>query len=80
MGYYLDNVDFDKHNEEVKVVWQAFHARAPIRVPVVLGINSRIFLLNAALNRDGVSFRDYSEDPDLMVKRARVRCLVRSAA
>jgi hypothetical protein len=66
MSYYLYGIDFQKHNEEVKQVWDAFNAGKPIRVPVTLGINPRIFLLNPELNKEGVTFKDYSEDPDLM--------------
>ena len=68
MGCYLDRIDFDKHNEEVKAVWDAYHARKPLRVPVILGINPRILLLNPELNRERVTFADYSQDPDLMAE------------
>lgn len=68
MSYYLYGIDFQKHNEEVKQVWDAFNAGKPIRVPVTLGINPRIYLLNPELNKEGVTFKDYSEDPDLMAK------------
>ena len=39
MSYYLQGLDIEKHNEEVKQVWETFHAGKPIRVPVVLGLN-----------------------------------------
>ncbi len=68
MGWYLDGIDYAKHNAEVAEVWEAYRSRRPIRTPVILGINPRIFLLNPALNTDGISFRDYSEDPDVMAK------------
>jgi hypothetical protein len=68
MSYYLSNIDFERHNEEVKRVWEAFHVQHPIRVPVMLGINPRIYLLNPVLNPEGITFQHYSEDPDLMAR------------
>lgn len=68
MSFHLDNIDFERHNEEVRLVWEAYHARRPIRVPVVLAINPRIYLLNPHLNTQGITFREYSEDPDVMAR------------
>lgn len=68
MSYYLTNIDFTQHNEEQRQVWEAFWAGKPIRVPVMLGINPRTYLLNPELDRDGVTFEQYSEDPDLMAR------------
>lgn len=66
MGYYLTGIDFDKHNEEQRRVWEAFNSGKPIRPPVILGINPRIYLLNPELNTRGITFEQYSEDPDVM--------------
>jgi len=67
MGYYLSEpIDFDAHNEEVRAVWDAYNAGKPIRVPVILGVNPRVILLNPELNSDKITFADYMEDPDLM--------------
>lgn len=60
-------MDFKKHNEEVKRVWGAFHAGKPIRVPMVIGCNIRMVLLNPALNKRKVTFKEYSENPDVML-------------
>ncbi|MGC8863003.1 MAG: uroporphyrinogen decarboxylase family protein, partial [Armatimonadota bacterium] len=68
MAYYLNNIDFDKHNEEVRAVWETYHARKPFRVPVILGVNPRIVLLNPALNPEGIQFADCWQDPDLMAE------------
>jgi hypothetical protein len=68
MGFYLDDIDYEKHNEEVGQVWDAFNAGTPVRVPVILGINPRIYLLNPALNRESVTFEQYLGDPDLMAR------------
>lgn len=68
MSFFLDNIDFDRHNEEVREVWDAFNGGKPVRVPVILGINPRIYLLNPELNTEGVTFEQYSEDPDVMAR------------
>jgi len=68
MRYYLDSIDFVRHNEEVKQVWEAYYSGKPVRVPVTLGVNPRIFLLNPELNTAGLTFEQYSEDPDIMAQ------------
>ncbi len=59
-------LDFDQHNAEVKEVWERYHARDPIRVPMVLGVNPRIWVLDRALNKTGVTFESYFSDPRVM--------------
>lgn len=54
-------------NEEKKRLWDAYHARKATRVPVTLGSNPRIVLLNPALNPEGVQFREYFEDPAVTI-------------
>lgn len=49
-------------------VWDAYHAGKPTRVPVILGVNPRILLLNPELNTEGISFRQYTEDADTMAR------------
>jgi uroporphyrinogen-III decarboxylase len=61
-------MDFEAHNREVKEVWEAFQARKPIRVPVILGLNVRYYLFSPWLNPRGITFQEYSEDPDLMIE------------
>lgn len=68
MSYYLDPIDFESHNAEARAVWDAYHAGRPIRVPVMLGINPRVWLLNPELNREGITFEQYAKDPDLMAR------------
>ncbi len=68
MSYFLDPMDYEAHNAEVKQVWEAYHAGRPVRVPVILGINPRVWLLNPELNREGVTFEQYAKDPDLMAR------------
>ena len=62
------DMDFDAHNREAKEVWEAYHSGKPIRVPVILGINVRYYLFSPWLNPRGITFQEYSEDPDLMLE------------
>lgn len=60
--------DYGKHNEEVKQVWDSFHAGDPIRVPMILGVNPRVLLCNPMYNPKGISFEEYWNDPDVMLR------------
>jgi len=62
------DMDFDAHNREMKQVWEAFHAGSPVRVPVILGLNVRYYLLSPWLNPRKISFEEYSQYPDLMME------------
>lgn len=62
------NVDYNKHNEEVKQVWDSFYAGDPIRVPMILGVNPRVLLCNPMYNPKGISFEEYWNDPDVMLR------------
>lgn len=62
----MPEIDFERHNAEVKEVWEAYRARRPIRVPCYVGTNTRYFLLGENAPFGDVSFRDYTEDPDVM--------------
>ena len=61
-------MDFVRHNEEVREVWARYNAGDPIRVPMILGINPRIWLLDPKLNREGISFKEYSENAQTMAR------------
>lgn len=61
-------VDLQRHNEEALAVWEAYNASKPIRVPIILGTDTRFFIINNDLNLDEtITFRDYSEDPLIMM-------------
>ncbi|NUN98889.1 MAG: hypothetical protein HUU16_22280, partial [Candidatus Omnitrophica bacterium] len=62
----LEGFDFARHNAEVRALWDAWNAGKPTRVPVIFGFNSRYFMNNPETNPQGLDFRAYSEDPDLM--------------
>lgn len=59
-------MDFEAHNEEVRAMWRAFHAREPYRIPITLGTNTRYFMLNPDCDPERTRFEPYSNDPDLM--------------
>lgn len=55
-------------NEEKQSVWQAYHDRRPVRVPVTLGTNARIVLFNKELNPNGISFADYFSNASALIE------------
>lgn len=59
-------MDFAAHNEEVRHVWQAYAERRPIRVPINFGVSMRYFLACPNVNVNGVTWRQFSEDPEAM--------------
>jgi len=64
----LTNYDFARHNEEQKALWDAYRKGNPPRVPMIVGCNVRMLILDKKLNDRNVTFRDYSEDPDIMLE------------
>lgn len=60
--------DYEKHNEEVKQVWDSYNTFKPIRMPFILGVNNRIVLLDSSLNTKGYSFEEYFNDPLIMTE------------
>jgi uroporphyrinogen-III decarboxylase len=55
-------------NEEKEAVWQAYRDRRPTRVPVVLGTNSRVIVLNEKLNTRRRTFAQVFSDPAVMLE------------
>jgi len=69
MSWFLsDPPDFEKHNEEVRSVWQAYHAGEPYRVPVRINGSVRNFIQNPALNKTGYTFEDFFTDPEAQLQ------------
>ncbi len=63
----MNPIDFTQHNEEVAQVWESYRAGHPIRVPFgPLGINPRIWVLDPRLNTEGITWEQFSNDPELM--------------
>ncbi len=55
-------------DQEKAVVWQAYHAGNPTRVPVVLLTNPRVVLLNEQWNAEGWTFEQAAQDAEMHVK------------
>jgi len=51
-------IDFEKHNEEVKKVWEGYNAGNPARMPMILGMNPRMVILDEKYS-GGVTFEKY---------------------
>ena len=64
------SIDFSAHNAEVEALWKAYNDRRPPRVPMIIGANCRIIVLNKELNPEGVTFRDVFTDPAIMLEVA----------
>ncbi len=62
-------IDFDEHNAEVEAVWKAYHEGNPIRVPMIIGINSRVTMVIPEANPRGIDFPEYFTDPETMLTR-----------
>ena len=58
--------DFEKHNEEVKKVWESYEKGKPIRMPCMVYGNNRIILLDKKLNTNGYTFEQYFNDAKMM--------------
>lgn len=63
----MKEIDYKRHNEEVREVWAAFEKGEPIRVPVIAGLNARFYLLDEELNTEGYTFEQYFNDPEVML-------------
>jgi hypothetical protein len=60
-------INFEKHNEEVNKVWEAYHSGNPIRMPMNIAMNARMTILDAKYN-NGVTFEKYYNDPQIMLE------------
>lgn len=61
-------MDYKRHNEDVRELWKNYRAGKPHAIPVIYGINPRYTIFNKETNPKGVSFEQYSNDPDLMLE------------
>ncbi len=55
-------------SDEKTRVWDAYHARRPLRVPLRWNANSRVLLLNPTLNSAGIDYQQYFHDPLTMLQ------------
>tara|TARA_Y100001933_G_scaffold152099_1_gene150521 strand:- start:68835 stop:69995 length:1161 start_codon:yes stop_codon:yes gene_type:complete len=57
-------------NTEKDHVWQAYRDHQAVRVPVTLGANPRVVILNEQWNPEGYTFQQAAEDPRLHLEIA----------
>ena len=62
----MEQIDFKRHNSEARDIWKAFWAGDPIKMPMIAGVSDRFFVQNTNTNPGDVSFREYTENPDVM--------------
>ncbi len=65
--------DYAAHNEEVRQVWEAFHAGHPTRTPMILGISAQFTLMHPGANPQGFSYGQYMDDPETMLQHQLAR-------
>lgn len=63
--FLQENIDFERHNEEVKNLWDAFNKGKPFRAPITFSMNARMILLNPYLNKWKYTWKDFFENPDV---------------
>jgi len=70
VGNYLSTgIDFERHNAEVRELWDAYRKRRPFRVPVTVSGSIRNLFANPVVNDTGYTFEDFFKDP-----RAQIEC------
>ncbi|MCM8821932.1 MAG: hypothetical protein NC831_03860 [Candidatus Omnitrophica bacterium] len=69
MGYFLkEKVDFKKHNEEARRLWDDYKEKKHNRVPVTIGGSIRNFFENPYLNTDGYTFYQFYNDFEIHIR------------
>lgn len=61
-------LDFDRHNAESKKLWADFWAGKAARVPMTIGANYRMIVLDPKLNTAGHTFERIFSDPAAMIE------------
>ncbi|MFZ8853424.1 hypothetical protein [Fervidibacter sp.] len=65
----MRELNFERHNEEARQVWQAYREGKPIRVPVIFGFNVRFTMWLPEANPRKITFEQYFSDPQIMLER-----------
>ena len=60
--------DFQRHNDEARKVWSAYHAGTPTRVPMSIYGSITNYFHNPELNVRGHTFQEYFEDPLVQIQ------------
>lgn len=69
MSFFLmRDIDFERHNEEVRGVWDAYDSRKPHRVPIVVSGSIRNLFENPELNNTGYTFENFFKNPEAQIK------------
>lgn len=69
MSYFVSQkIDFKRHNEEIKKVWEAYNARTPYRIPVKVCGSIRNLFSNPDINTTGYTFEDYFKNPQAQIE------------
>jgi uroporphyrinogen-III decarboxylase len=64
-SYLSQPYDYARHNEEVRLVMDAYQQGRPTRAPIQFSMNSRMVLQNPELNTWGYTWQEYFENPDV---------------
>ncbi|OHB56771.1 MAG: hypothetical protein A2Y12_20555 [Planctomycetes bacterium GWF2_42_9] len=59
-------IDFDTHNRNVKELWSQYSAGTHKRIPMILGMNPRMYLMDPKWNTENITFDQYMQDPAAM--------------
>ncbi|HUU43148.1 MAG TPA: hypothetical protein VMX57_05180, partial [Planctomycetota bacterium] len=54
-------------NDEKQRVWDAYHAGKPVRVPVTLATNNRVYMLDEHFNTEGLTYAETFDDAEKML-------------
>lgn len=65
----LQAFDVQRHNDEVKQVWEAFHKGTPIRTPVAIGCYERCTLNDPLVNPRQIQYEQMFTNFQLMLER-----------
>jgi uroporphyrinogen decarboxylase len=64
-NYLSQPYDYERHNDDVRAVMDAYQQGHPTRVPIQFSMNSRMVLQNPELNTWGYTWQEFFEDPDV---------------
>ncbi len=68
MGFFLqEKIDWQKHNEEVRQLWEAYRQKRPYRVPITVSGSIRNLFANPVINSTGFTFEDYFTSPQAQI-------------
>jgi hypothetical protein len=66
--FLKERVDFQRHNDEVRCVWESYQAGKPLRVPLQISGSITNFFFNPDLNTHGYTFEQFFKDPSVQIE------------